>query len=247
MQTDIIQDIQDEFSTPARMWLTIGSVQGELHCTERKTVKYHRIIWDFDGTLFDTYPALNRSIQRAAADLGAEVSSEQIARLLSQTLALCVETLVAEHSFDAELFRKRIDGYHAQATLEEKPPIPGAIEACQRIMAAGGENYIFTHRDHESMGELLKWYGVSDLFVDRMSVADGFPRKPDPAGFLGVLKKHNLPPDDVLCVGDRALDVIAAREAGIAGCLFAPEPDPLATPEYFIRDFADLPGVLGLD
>ena len=36
------------------------------------------IIWDFDGTLFDTYPLMARCLQRALADAGQEAGCEEI-------------------------------------------------------------------------------------------------------------------------------------------------------------------------
>ena len=33
-------------------------------------MKYRHLIWDFDGTLFDTYPRICRAYQKALADAG---------------------------------------------------------------------------------------------------------------------------------------------------------------------------------
>ena len=35
-------------------------------------MRYDNIIWDFDGTLFDTYPAMCRDLQQVMAGLGVQ-------------------------------------------------------------------------------------------------------------------------------------------------------------------------------
>ncbi|HAX98844.1 MAG TPA: phosphoglycolate phosphatase, partial [Candidatus Atribacteria bacterium] len=35
-------------------------------------MKYTEYIWDFDGTLFDTYPVMVKAFQRALRELGIE-------------------------------------------------------------------------------------------------------------------------------------------------------------------------------
>ncbi len=210
-------------------------------------MNYQHIIWDFDGTLFDTYPAMNRAVRLAAADLGAVVALDRIARLMNQTMALCVETISMDYGLDREQFEARIAHYHARATPDEQPPLPGALEICQRVIDAGGYNHIFTHRNHESMGELLDWYSARPLFTDIVSVHDGYARKPNPAGFLAIMAKHRADPASVLAVGDRLLDVLAASNAGIDACLLSNDPGMLGKPRYVIGHLDEMVRVLGLE
>src|SRR5690606_8325345 len=54
------------------------------------------LLWDFDGTLFDTYPPLVRAIEQALGASGASVPAERIRALLTDTLASTITTLSAE-------------------------------------------------------------------------------------------------------------------------------------------------------
>lgn len=210
-------------------------------------MNYQHVIWDFDGTLFNTYPAMNRAIRLAAADMGAVVSADRVARLLKQTLALCMETITMDYGLDRARFDERYNYYRMKQTPDEQPPMPGALAICRRIMDAGGHNYIFTHRDHESMGELLDWYQARPLFEALSSSLDGIARKPNPAGFLGLIEQFHLAPETVIAVGDRLLDVLAAAKAGIAACLLTRDPEALAKPQYIIGHLDELGTVLGLE
>ena len=39
---------------------------------------YSHYIWDFDGTLFDSYPQMTRAFQQALSDLGYSHTSNEI-------------------------------------------------------------------------------------------------------------------------------------------------------------------------
>lgn len=210
-------------------------------------MRYDNLIWDFDGTLFDTYPVINRAVRRALADLrGVEVEKARVAALLSDTLGATVETLAAEHDLDPAAFEARIQVYRDAAPLAERPPFPGAIRVCERLRAAGGRNFLYTHRDRASLLAMLDYHGVTGLFADIVTADENLPRKPDPAGFRLLVERHNLLRDKTLGVGDRDLDVLGAYRAGIAACLYAAEPGAGVAPEYVIADFAALERLLGL-
>lgn len=207
-------------------------------------MRFDHLIWDFDGTLFDTYPPLVTSIERALQEFAVSAPREQIERLLSDTLATCLQELARMHSLDEAHLEERVMYYQRQVTAQEQPPFSGVIQLCERFVKAGGQNFIFTHRSRDSVNYLLGWYRVQGLFVECLTVEDGFPRKPDPAGFNALIERHRLPRHRVLAIGDRALDVIAGRQAGISTCLFRGEPDPAFPPDFFISSFDELRSIL---
>ena len=62
-----------------------------------------------------------------------------------------------------------------------------------------------------------------------MCAADGFTRKPDPPDESGLMERHGLDPSGVITVGDRPIDIDAARAAGIEGFLLISGPYPNTT------------------
>lgn len=51
------------------------------------------LIWDFDGTLFDTYPLMAQSLRQALLDEGRDVPLERIRALMNVTLGHALEQL----------------------------------------------------------------------------------------------------------------------------------------------------------
>lgn len=211
-------------------------------------MNYHHIIWDFDGTLFDTYPALNLALRRALAEFGVTETEDAVAGLLADTLSGTVETLCARHGLDQEAVVERFQAHHSAIPLADRPPFPGALTFCAAFQAAGGHNYIVTHRGRESLLSYLSAHDALPLYDDLLTGDQDYPRKPDPASFLAMIERHALPLPQTLAVGDRALDVLAGQGAGVATCLFGGGPlvEPV-TPTHTALTFAHLPGIVGLD
>jgi len=208
-------------------------------------MKYTYLIWDFDGTLFDTYPALNEAIRLGLADLGVTGSTEEaVGQLLSETLAYCLEQLAAQYALDPAQLDAAASVHHEKMPLEAQGPFPGVREVCEHVINAGGKNYIITHRGHASLRDYLNLHHTAGLFADCITRNDGFPRKPDPAAFIALLRKHQLSGEDGLSIGDRNLDVRAAQGAGVPTCWFGPQPPTEVQPDYTIQHFAELLDIL---
>ena len=48
---------------------------------------FRNIIWDVDGTLFDTYPAIVKAIKTALSDLGVDAPLTWITEVARQSLS----------------------------------------------------------------------------------------------------------------------------------------------------------------
>jgi FMN phosphatase YigB (HAD superfamily) len=91
--------------------------------------------------------------------------------------------------------------------------------------------------------QLLEANQMADLFVELLTAED-HPRKPDPAAFLTLMAHHRMSPAETLAVGDRALDIEAGQNAGVATCFFGEEIPAGLTPNYAVTSYADLEAIL---
>ena len=107
-------------------------------------------------------------------------------------------------------------------------PLPATIDG-----EAGVEDY-------------LAGADLTQYFTDVVSAGTTYARKPDPAGNNYLIGTHGLDRDRTLAVGDRELDILAAKNAGIHACLFSPEFRETAA-DHRIRDFTELDALVGLD
>jgi phosphoglycolate phosphatase-like HAD superfamily hydrolase len=201
------------------------------------------LIWDVDGTIFDTYPAFVRAFEAALQELDAQAPVDWIAELCKQSLSHCVTVLAGECQVDEDDVLHGFQAHYATTPARDQPPFPGVIEACAYVRSIGGQNLIVTHRGGESLQRLLEFHHMVDYFTDRLTRDDGFPRKPDPASFEEMIQRHHLQRATVMAVGDRDIDVLAGQAAGVRTCLFGTRlPDVGA--DYTIAHFAELHRIL---
>ncbi|MBN2083833.1 MAG: HAD-IA family hydrolase [Anaerolineales bacterium] len=197
------------------------------------------IIWDVDGTLFDTYPAIAGAFREALRSMGEDAAPDRILALTKQSLAHCLTTLAAEHHLKEEALGRAFDERYGKANFADQPTFAGVKAVCEYILSIGGRNVIVTHRGHRGTVGLLEAHGLTPFFTGWITHEDGHPRKPDPAAFLAAMEVHGLQPGETLTVGDREIDIQAGRAAGIRTCLFRGE-DPRTEADLAIREFDEL-------
>lgn len=185
------------------------------------------ILWDFDGTLFDTYPAIARAMQRSVSICGYEVPYQDVLRLCKISLSHCMRILAERSGCSFAEIEDQFDALYPQTPAEDEPPFPGVRAVLEFIVGGGGKNIIITHRGSSSLQKLLHAYQMDALFHAAITADDGFPRKPDPSAFLAVLRSYQLSPAETLGIGDRALDIEAARAAGISTAFYGSPPEDL--------------------
>ncbi len=197
------------------------------------------IIWDVDGTLFDTYPAFIACFQAALQTNGCSAAPEHIGELVLVSVTHCANTLAAEFGLDPDQLAAGFSAQYAQAPLASQPSFPGVLEVCQTITASGGLNLIATHRSMRTLKLLLEYHQLDQYINACLSAQDGFPQKPDPAMFIELLNRFSLAPENTLAVGDRDLDIQAGAAAGVRACGFG-NLFPNSQPDFIIQDYQEL-------
>lgn len=177
------------------------------------------IIWDFDGTLFDTYPAITNSFQRALIEEGIEQTEEEILKQVKISVTHGINYYRDNFKINVKSFVDRYNKYEDEVDETKIFPFPYAVEICSEIIDRGGRNYIITHRD-KSIYKFLKHHNMISLFTEVVTEEHGFKRKPDPEAYVYLLNKYHIDTKNALMIGDRELDLTGAKNAGIKACLF---------------------------
>ena len=174
-------------------------------------------IWDFDGTLFDTYPVIIRSMTSALAEYGRDCDPRDCMELMLDSIGVALDRYSELCGVSREELTATYERYN-QASLKELEarPMEGAREVLEAILKKGGKSYIFSHRRTGEIRLFLDKYGLTDLFEDILGPDfEGFAWKPAPDGILRLMARHGMTADDTLMIGDRDCDLGSARNAGI--------------------------------
>ncbi|MFK4289322.1 HAD-IA family hydrolase [Bacillus sp. RC250] len=162
------------------------------------------ILWDFDGTLFNTYPAYTMMLSEI---LGDAVDKQEIYKNLkiSYSHAIQYYNISSAQEEKIKVLKKKF-------TPKDMKP----FEDVEEILKFAHKNVIMTHKHRAGVMEILKYYGWDKYFVDMVTIDDGFPRKPNTLSYDHLQKKHSID----LAIGDRELDLLPAKELGISTCMF---------------------------
>ena len=184
---------------------------------------YTDYIWDFDGTLFDSYPHSAAALCAAAARFGLQADPERVMRLMRRSFAAAFEALGLNAEQQACFRAIRNDPDFPPPVV----PFPEAPEALRRLKALGARHFLFTHSPRPTSVAYIEAFGLDGLFTGYMTPEEpGFVRKPDPGAILRLMRLHGIPAETAAMVGDREIDMRCAAAAGIDGILV--DPDHLA-------------------
>ena len=183
------------------------------------------VLWDFDGTLFDTYPSYTTTLHRA---LNGRVFKEELFFALKVSFSHAIEKFNITEQ-ELSLYKK----LEEEISLEDMPPFKGVRE----ILALNKRNVIMTHKPRREVEIILDYWELTRFFEELVCGDDGYPRKPDPASYLYLHEKFQLD----LAIGDREIDILPAKTLGIKTCLFQ---NTTSGADYYLNDYAHFTDVV---
>jgi phosphoglycolate phosphatase len=178
------------------------------------------IVFDLDGTLVDSLQDLCHSANLLVAEYGGSpVDPDQVARMVGEGAGLLVDRVIAASGI-------RVDGAIALARylqiydahlLDRTRPYPGipefVLDVSQQVPLA-----VLTNKPRAAALPVLEGLGLAGSFREIIGGDSGYPRKPDPASLLAMIGRAGVWPERTLYVGDSAVDLRTARNAGTPFC-----------------------------
>lgn len=197
---------------------------------------FRNFIWDFDGTLFDSYPHIVTAFCRTLEKYGIAHTYEEV------YLDLCISFFYASDKYGLSPAQKQefLDLNADHSLTPPVVPFPGAVELLRDLRAAGGRHFLYSHSTTEKVNFYYDKYDLRSLFTESVTVDYGFAHKPDPEGVRYLRDKYGLLPEDTLMIGDRSLDVDSGKGAGIPGCLITWGRPPQTETDYTVTDLSEL-------
>lgn len=195
------------------------------------------VIFDFDGTLFDTHASIAHSIKLTFDALapGKTPPAEEIQRHISAGTGLSETFQALTDSAGVPFDEAQWTATYRSKYASEGQPLtkafPGAGELLRKLQNAGIPVAIVSNKGAAAVVAALERNGLADLVPRELIVGDGTPgatRKPDTASYYDVLapKLRDLHGAGfeaagkvkVLEVGDTVADIEFARRLGGKSC-----------------------------
>jgi phosphoglycolate phosphatase len=198
------------------------------------------LIFDLDGTLVDSRLDLANAVNAMREHLGLSPLTNQVVyTYVGNGASVLVRRALGEHAAEPE-FRKGLAffmEYYAAHDLEYTALYPGVRESLDRFRDAGKRMAVLTNKPTQMSRHILEGLGVDGHFFrvfggDSFKVGDSEQKKPDPIGVETLMREACVDRTRTMMVGDSAVDVATARNAGIACCgvTYGFQPESLADP-----------------
>lgn len=206
-------------------------------------MKFTSYIWDFDGTLLDTYPHIASAFEAVMDRDGIKYVHEDVLSALYVNFGVCRD----KYGLSKEQYA---DVMALENSFAHKPcptPYEGTAAVLRAICEAGGRNFLYTHRNKLAWTYLRVW-GLDKYFAGGVDSTMSFPHKPAPDGIEHICRVYSLDKAQTVMVGDRGIDVASGVNAGCVGCLFESHPlsDDASMATYKARNMKELASVLDI-
>ena len=204
------------------------------------------IIWDFDGTLFDSYPGMVNAFLRALKKYEIEAEYDEVLKLFLNSEKTAVQYYQKRFLLGEELIEVYQDE-KSHIDLSSMLPFPYAKEVCQRIKEAGRYNYILTHRGSTTY-DILRKNGMVELFTEIVTKDNQFARKPDPEAIYYLLDKYQIHPKEAMIVGDREIEILLGQKAKVKTCFYeSGNREPELQADYRVKSLEEVLTILNIE
>jgi phosphoglycolate phosphatase-like HAD superfamily hydrolase len=206
----------------------------------------HNILWQVNGAMFDTYPALTYSFSKALGEMGVSAALNVIDGLVRRSLDDCLDTLSGRFKLDPLLLREKFLESYRSISPASQMPFPGVRDLCEFIHGNGGLNLALTDIGVVFAGRLLDTHQFSGLIADTIYMKTGEANQADPILLRAVMERYALNPGETLLIVTRSLDVEAGRMAGLRTCLYGMAETNIAA-DLQIEKYSQLLRLLGAE
>ncbi len=176
------------------------------------------VILDVDGTLIDSNDAQARSWLEAMAQYGHFVPYEELRWSIGEGGDQLMPRLIglSAQSSEGKKISARRKAVFNQIYLPTLQPFPETRALVQRMRESGLKVAIGSSAPQEELMAELRLAGVEDLVDVIVSASDVAHSKPGPSIVDVALKRMELPPDEVVMIGDTPYDIEAAAKAHVS-------------------------------
>jgi len=178
--------------------------------------RFDLIVFDWDGTLYDSTAAITRAIQAAVADVGGTVPSDAqashvIGLGLTQALAYAAPDVPPARYADLSQHYRR----HWAQEVQRLHLFDGIEALLATLRAQGYRLAVATGKTRAGLNEAMQHTALHGVFHDTRT-ADETAGKPDPQMLHELMWALDATPERTLMIGDTSHDLTMAERAGSA-------------------------------
>lgn len=173
------------------------------------------ILFDLDGTLLDTAPAIIASFTNMFMKYGDVKDFDE--KRQKEVLGPPIDVMLHKF-FPNEDTKKLVEEYrndNVKTQAQYNKPMDNAKELLEYLKSNNYKIGIVSTKSHESVIYGLKLCEMDHYFDVVIGFDDVEKNKPNPEGIIKAVKLLNASKDSCIYIGDSATDIIAGKNAGV--------------------------------
>lgn len=206
-------------------------------------------LFDFDGTLADSFAAITASTNHVRQSFGLpELAEREVRGYVGHGLENLMRELCP--GFDPAEAVRRYREHHPSVMASGTRLFPGVAETLAELHARGIKLAVCSNKSVTFTRSLVGSLGLGELMAAVFGPEDaGGKPKPDPTMLLAACERLGVTPAETVYVGDMSIDVLAGKAAGIpvwlvhVGQAGTDDPRELG-PDRVLAEFADIARLL---
>jgi phosphoglycolate phosphatase len=208
------------------------------------------LLFDFDGTLADSFAAIAASTNHVRASYGLPAMSEAaIRKYVGHGLPQLLRELCPGFPTDEAVQKYR--EHHPSVMLSNTRLFPNVADTLRLLQSRGISMAVCSNKSVQFTKVLVNQLGLGEILHEVLGPEDaGGQPKPNPEMLLEACRRLGVAPKETVYIGDMIVDVQAGKAAGIPVWLVhigqAGNEDPrTANPERILNHFTDLNDLIG--
>jgi phosphoglycolate phosphatase len=202
------------------------------------------VLFDFDGTLIDSYSAITASVNhvRAMHKL-PPLSEDEVRRHVGRGPQYLLRHTVPAGDVEANVAAYR--AHHPSVLRSGTRLLPGAADALRALHERGLRLGLCSNKPVHFSRELAEYLGVATYLNLILGPEDVPQPKPAPDMLRAALARLQVPAQQTLYVGDMVVDIQTARSAGVSVWVVPTGSEEIealrrARPDRLLRDLDEL-------
>ncbi len=202
------------------------------------------IIFDLDGTIFDTREDIADAVNFARRRFGKpELTVDEVTSMVGHGIAALAREAFEGCGVESDAAREAIMEYYTANPGRKAHLYPGVRETLSGLDQV---LTIVSNKPKVLVEALLKDHGLADFF-EFVAGGDTFlKKKPDPMAVEFILKRYRVTREEICVVGDHSPDIDMAKRAGVRSvyCNYGFFGNDLVGADLCIDALDELPDVL---
>ena len=176
---------------------------------------YSTVLFDFDGTVFDTVEGITKSAQYALKKHGIEADQNDLRFFAGPPLVETFRVHFNVSQEQAEQMGRDFKERYIPIGMYEAHPFPGMVELVQALREAKITAAVTTMKPLFMAEAILKKAGLEELFDAVYGSPNQGVEDPKEKIISTAMKELSCLPEETILVGDTKYDMIGAHLAGI--------------------------------